>query len=152
MDSLSLNIVRRVIKARENEPYIKFALFEYYPIDTIYNLLTEKYELKISSIKCDKKNNLNIYECSLKEGKNQTIEIANVQHIFDEYNYLIKNNLLMVNTIWPHKLINITSGDSLIRIVEGNATKYIRSNWNNGDYYIYVSYDGKNTIMELIPY
>lgn len=152
MDALSLSIIKRVLECKKTEPYIKFALFTWYELDTIKQTLQNIFDQNVNHVIVEMNNNIYIYKCLLTEyivKDDKKYEALNV--ILEEYNYLINNKLLMINPKSPYKLVNISTGEDLVRLISGDISKLIKNLWNNEDYEIFYKVTNNETILELVP-
>lgn len=152
MDTLSLSIIKRVLAIKGTEPYIKFILFTWYEPDIVKQTLQDVFDQHIDLITSNTKKNIHIYQCSLRnESSTDNTNIDALNIVLEEYNYLVDNNLLMINPRSPYKLVNICTGEDLVRIIPGNAIHLINNIWTNESYEIYSKLINNETMLELVP-
>jgi len=156
MDSISKVIIKRVLSLGENKPYLKFALFKLYQSEFLKDILYREFNLKIKDIEYSKNglHGVYIYKCIYQKREdpqeNSELLCSQIQETLDNYTYLINNNLLMVNSNWPYKLINIKNGKDTLKTIKGDAREMIRTLWNNEHYQIFIKYKGIESVIELM--
>lgn len=147
MDALSISIINRVIKVRSTDNKFSFVLFKKYDGNIVTQMLYELHNIKPTCIKCIPKGDVYLYKCNIIPSSLNESNIQDFEQIIDEYNFLISNNLVMLIDTEHNKLINLKNGDTLIRIIRGDATKLIKNIWDG--YIISAYYNGIITTLEL---